>query len=95
MLTLDSPKVQTTDPWGAPVPTQQTNKGAWGMSVAQPPPPQATDPWQSPARAASPPQSSTDPWGMTMSEPQQPPPYASVAASGSFGGRTSLIVFMV
>lgn len=83
LLSLDSPKSQMTDPWGAPVPTQQTNKDPWGMPVAQPPAPQPqhTDPWQSPARAASPPQSSTDPWGMSMPAPQEPPPYASVAAS--------------
>ncbi|CAG2186368.1 EPN [Mytilus edulis] len=82
LLTLDSPKQLTTDPWGAPIPAPVANTDPWGAPVQAPAPPTA-DPWQSPARTVSPAQQqvSADPWGAPLAMPQAPPPYSSVAAS--------------
>ncbi|VDI61906.1 epsin [Mytilus galloprovincialis] len=82
LLTLDSPKQLTTDPWGAPIPAPVANTDPWGAPV-QAPAPTTADPWQSPARTVSPAQQqvSADPWGAPLAMPQAPPPYSSVAAS--------------
>lgn len=87
---MDSPKQLTTDPWGAPIPAPVANTDPWGAPV-QAPAPTTADPWQSPARTVSPAQQqvSADPWGAPLAMPQAPPPYSSVAASGT------IIVFVL
>ncbi|XP_052070009.1 epsin-2-like isoform X2 [Mytilus californianus] len=85
LLSLDSPKALTTDPWGAPIPAPVATTDPWGAPVPAPAPaPPTSDPWQSPARTVSPAQQqqmSSDPWGAPLAMQQAPPPYSSVAAS--------------
>lgn len=84
MLSLDSPGVQTTDPWGmpkAPVPVAAPTD-PWGAPLPAPPgrsppvvhtspPPPTADPWASPAKVPA----TTDPWGgaVASSSPSQLP----------------------